>query len=383
MIAYYADGNIILQQPFKNKSDAHRLAAYNTIMTRLAAKGLSVDLQIMDNKASAAFKQAITFAWHAKFQLVPPDMHRCNRAERAIRTFKNHFISILAGVDPTFPPYLWDLLLPQAELTLNLLCQSSLNLKISAWEYFNGPFDFNKTPLGPVGCRVLIHAKPATRRSWDFWAKEGFYIGPALDSYRCFKLVKMDTKSQVISDTVEFRHTYRQIPIPTPEDRIVQGLQAVTDALHHTPPPTTISQLEALTNLRDIFNSWRLLAPLPPGLHRSPIPGHPRVRNEPSDPRPEHVSLPRVARMPGPSWLLPPQAASNSRPRPLFDTTPLTPRQMRFTADTPPRVAVQPSPQVPAPATHVEPLPSALPPRIPIAHCTRSHTNANLALFAG
>jgi hypothetical protein len=61
MIAYHADGNVILQQPFKTKSDAHRLAAYNIIMTRLAAKGLSVDLQIMDNEASAAFKQAITF----------------------------------------------------------------------------------------------------------------------------------------------------------------------------------------------------------------------------------------------------------------------------------------------------------------------------------
>ena len=31
------------------------------------------------------------------------------------------------------------------------------------------------------------------RRSWDFRAKDGFYIGPALDFYRCFKLVKMDT----------------------------------------------------------------------------------------------------------------------------------------------------------------------------------------------
>jgi len=45
MIAYHVDGNLILQQPFKTKSNAHRLAAYNTIMTRLAAKGLSVDLQ--------------------------------------------------------------------------------------------------------------------------------------------------------------------------------------------------------------------------------------------------------------------------------------------------------------------------------------------------
>jgi hypothetical protein len=92
-------------------------------------------------------------------------MHRRNWAERAIRTFKDHFLAILAGVDAAFPPYLWDLLLPQAELTLNLLRQATLNPRISAWEFFQGPFDFNKTPLGPVGCRVLIHAKPATRRS--------------------------------------------------------------------------------------------------------------------------------------------------------------------------------------------------------------------------
>ncbi len=90
-------------------------------------------------------------------------MHRRNQAERAIRTFKNHFLSILVGVDAAFPPYLWDLLLPQAELTLNLLGQTIFNPWISAWEFFQGPFDFNKMPLGPVGCRVLIHAKPSTR----------------------------------------------------------------------------------------------------------------------------------------------------------------------------------------------------------------------------
>jgi len=208
MIAHHADGNLILQQAFKTRSDKHRIEAYNAIMSRLSAKGLVVDLQILDNEASSAYKHAITDTWQCKFQLVPPDMHRRNRAERAIRTFKDHFLAILAGVDPTFPPYLWDLLLPQAELTLNLLHQSTLNPRMSAWEFFQGPFDFNKTPLGPIGCRVLIHAKPATRRSWDYRAKEGFYIGPALDSYCCFKLVKSDTKSQVISDTVEFRYAY-------------------------------------------------------------------------------------------------------------------------------------------------------------------------------
>jgi hypothetical protein len=96
-------------------------------MTRLAARGLSVDLQILDNKASAAYKEAITFKWNATFQLIPPGMHHRNWAEHAICTFKDHFLAILAGVNSAFPPYLWDLLLPQAKLTLNLLRQATLN----------------------------------------------------------------------------------------------------------------------------------------------------------------------------------------------------------------------------------------------------------------
>jgi hypothetical protein len=116
MIVFHTNSNLILQQAFKIKSDHHRIAAYNAIMTCLAARGLSIDLQILDNKASSAYKEAITFKSNATFQLVPLDMHRCNWAERTICTFKDHFLAILAGIDAAFPPYLWDLLLPQAEL---------------------------------------------------------------------------------------------------------------------------------------------------------------------------------------------------------------------------------------------------------------------------
>jgi hypothetical protein len=128
----------------------------------LAARGLAVDLQILDNETSAAYKEVITFKWHAKFQLIPPDMHHRNQAEHAICMCKDHFLAILAGVKSAFPPYLWDLLLLQVKLTLNLLRQALLNPRISAWEFFQGLFDFNKMLLGPVGCCILIHAKPAT-----------------------------------------------------------------------------------------------------------------------------------------------------------------------------------------------------------------------------
>jgi hypothetical protein len=180
MIAFHADSNLILQQAFKS-SNRHRIPAYNIIMMCLAAQGLSVDLQILDNEASATSKKAITFKWNATFQLVSPDMYRRNWSESTICMFKDQFLAILAGVNSAFPLYLWDLLHPQAKLTLNLLRQATLNPQLSAWDFFQGPFNFNKMPLGPVGCRVLIHAKPASCRSWDFHAKNGFYIGPALE----------------------------------------------------------------------------------------------------------------------------------------------------------------------------------------------------------
>ncbi len=61
MIAFHANSNFILQQALKSKSNRYRIAVYSTIMTRLATQGLSIDLQILDNKASAAYKEAIIF----------------------------------------------------------------------------------------------------------------------------------------------------------------------------------------------------------------------------------------------------------------------------------------------------------------------------------
>jgi hypothetical protein len=135
MITFYTDGNLILQQAFKSKSDRHCSAAYNVIMTCLSGRGLLVDLQILNNEASMAYKEAITFKWNAKFQLVPLDMHRQNQAECTICTLKDHFLAILASIDFVFPPYLWYLLLPHAELPLNLLSQAMLNPRISTWEF--------------------------------------------------------------------------------------------------------------------------------------------------------------------------------------------------------------------------------------------------------
>ena len=98
MIEYHCDSNTILQAPFFNRKYKHRIRAYNSIMQSLANRGHHVDVQILDNKVSTYFTKTIVEYWCATYQLVPPNVHRRNLAERAIRTFKAHFLEILAGV---------------------------------------------------------------------------------------------------------------------------------------------------------------------------------------------------------------------------------------------------------------------------------------------
>ena len=272
MVAFHQDANAILVQPFQSKHDHHRIPAYNTIMTRIKAAGLRVTRHVLDNEASSAYRNAITTTWNCTYQLVPPDMHRRNAAERAIRTFKAHFLTILAGVDATFPANRWDLLLPQAELTVNLLRQAATKPTISAWECINGPFNFDATPLGPPGSRALVHAKPENRRSWDYRSNDAFYVGPALHHYRCYTLLKKESQAVIISDTICFRHPTFAIDVPSTEDRIVHGLRALTKALAGKSFATTEAQLTAIQNLRDIIHAWNDAPTLPPGAVAGPPP---------------------------------------------------------------------------------------------------------------
>ena len=91
-----------MQAPFVNRKDKHIIRAYNSIMQKLADRGHHVDVQILENEVSADFKKTIVKDWGASYQLVPPNVHRRNIAERVIRTFKAHFLTILARLDPDF-----------------------------------------------------------------------------------------------------------------------------------------------------------------------------------------------------------------------------------------------------------------------------------------
>eukprot|EP00804_Cyclotella_cryptica_P021689 CCRYP_018272-RB/>CCRYP_018272-RB protein AED:0.37 eAED:0.37 QI:0/-1/0/1/-1/0/1/0/378 len=163
MVMVDIDSSAILIEPIKNRTDLELTRAYSTLITRLHRAGVVPRKHVLDNEISTAMKTLITDTYKMTYELVPPGCHRRNAAEVAIRNFKSHFLSILAGVADDFPMKLWDKLLPQAEITINLLRQSNATPTVSAYAHLNGPFDYNKMPLAPMGCSVQVHEKSDAR----------------------------------------------------------------------------------------------------------------------------------------------------------------------------------------------------------------------------
>ena len=221
MFLYHVDSNSIWVEPTKNKTEGELILARSRALLRMKACGITPRHQVLDNEASADYIRVITEDWKATYQLVPPDIHRRNLAERAIQTFKAHFLSILAGISKAFPNYLWDKLLPQTELTINLLRQSHIAPDMSAWEYYNNaPFNFDATPIGPCGCPVIIHNKPNKRASWAL--RRICYPGDVGTKTAPLELVKLMINSVLSRQgakfcTFDISNFYLQTPLDRPE----------------------------------------------------------------------------------------------------------------------------------------------------------------------
>jgi hypothetical protein len=140
----------------KNRGDKDMVRDFDLLIQSLIIHGLKPSLKHLYNEASLALRNYLK-KQGIDYQLAPPHIHRRNNAERAIQTFKNHFISGLYSIDPNFPLKLWDKLLPQTTLTLNLLRKSIINPRMSDYAQLNGRFDFNRAPLAPPGTRVIAH----------------------------------------------------------------------------------------------------------------------------------------------------------------------------------------------------------------------------------
>ena len=270
-IAYIYDANAIMIRAMPARTDAAMLAAFEDVLEELEEKGWKPRLNVMDNECSKAVEKFIR-KQDMDVQLVTADNHRANAAERAVCTVKEHTISGLCTIDPNCPLQLWDEFLTQVQDTLNMLRTCRSKPDISAYEAIWGPFDYNKTPMAPLGTKALVFDDPTTRASWAPHGTDGFYVGPAKNHYRNLRFYMPKTHRFRHSDTYKLYPTHLQLPTISEIDEATIAAEDLLKDMKATIPPTTAARTKftrALQHLTDVLANRRA--------QRVPIQARPRV----------------------------------------------------------------------------------------------------------
>ena len=105
MVIHEIDGSPTWIEVMKNRIEGEIIEARRHGLNRMRQQGIMPAHHFLDNEISKTYKDEIRESGMS-YQLVPPDNHRRNIAERAIQTWKNCFVGALSGTAATFPPHI-------------------------------------------------------------------------------------------------------------------------------------------------------------------------------------------------------------------------------------------------------------------------------------
>jgi hypothetical protein len=114
-----------------------------------------------------------------------------------------------------------------------MLRRSRINPKLSAYTQIFGVFDYNRTPLAPIGTKTVVHLRTTQKGRTTFGDHGviGWTIGPALDHYRHWDFYIPKTRGTRVSDTVVFLPEKYSMPTTASADRVSTALEELTEAL--------------------------------------------------------------------------------------------------------------------------------------------------------
>lgn len=349
----------IFYVPMKDLTGPTQAAAYTAILTKCKTHGHTPHVL---NTDGATYPEVETLLTRMNIQhtLVPRrGLHNRNLAERAIQTAKSHLLGTLAAAHHSFDPHDWDLALPMAELTLNLLLPCASNKKISAYEgFYNAKYDFHAHPLAPFGTRVQTLRYPADRGPFEQHSTSQFYIGPDLSSYRGHRCIQQpsrnDPRPWTVHHSIQWHPTLFRMPHSSPAEILSRSIDIVHQSLLDIAanPLYCGSQQILKTKANTLIDTWTDIQSLLtfPIVHD----------NESHTPSYGALPPPRRSRT---LTLTDPALVGTS------DTTPINPptrnrgRQKRVAAAAPPDPSPPDPPQPPPEPTHEnqdQPLPQGL-----------------------
>ena len=87
----------------------------------------------------------------------------------------------------------------------------------------HGAYDFNSTPVAPLGTRIFVHEKSTVCRSWEIIGIDGWYLGQYLYHYWSFEVFSTNTAHSRIADTVDFFPHHFTMPFPSSADNAIES----------------------------------------------------------------------------------------------------------------------------------------------------------------
>ena len=128
-------------------------------------------------------------------------------------------------------------------MTLNMLRTCRQDPTISAYEALNGPFDYNKTPLAPLGSLAVIYNYPTTRNNFVPHCTDAINVAPSILHYRNIKYWVPSTQKMRISSSARIYPKHCKVSTISESDKTLIAAADLLTAMQAEVTHTTKTKI--------------------------------------------------------------------------------------------------------------------------------------------
>ena len=205
----------------------------------------------MDNECSKCIQNYLEEK-ETRRHHVAPHAHRVNVAKPAAKKAKYHLIAALATLDWGCPIQLWSKMLKQVQDTLNMFRTSRNDTTKTAYQELEGDFDWNTTPMAPLGTKGSVYIHPDNRNMFAPHCNEGFTVGRAPHHYRLLEFYIPATRGYRLSGTYRLYPQHCRMPVTTEEDKTVEAAKELLAETKKEIPPATREKNTMAENNKEV-----------------------------------------------------------------------------------------------------------------------------------
>ena len=261
LIFYSEDANYIHAESMTGLTKFDYVTAITDGINFFTNKNITTEITRLDNQTSDLVVHLLAVTNKLTIEAVPPDSHRGLKAERAIQTWKNNKISVLATADDMCPGGAFKNVNAHCEMILNLVRESGISPHMSAWQQVHGAWSYTDNPIAPFGMKVeVFRSKSQRATTWDYHSEPGYYVGLPHSHHRCHKVFLPRTRSVVISDTLSwYPKDFFLLPGNSSNDDLLASITHLQQAIHNSISVNTQPNKSVIANIVEGLDTFKFL----------------------------------------------------------------------------------------------------------------------------